>query len=212
MADVVALKKSRNGFALNFTRAVNSAKSYLEESSPDHIIVSEHLSRVDKRFKVLDDAQMAVPSVVSDSSEDQYIDTYEREYFDVTVALKKLSCSATGAPTAASLLNSNRKSPCTIKLEKVKFEKFDGNIRSYPRFKSDFLKYIAPQYDAEIQPLMLRSLLPQKVAELVRSCKDDLEDHFRVLDYKFGDQGKMSDSILHEIRSFRPTRKEKIIG
>ena len=94
----------------------------------------------------------------------------------------------------------------------MKFEKFDGNIRSYPRFKSDFLKYIAPQYDAEIQPLMLRSLLPQKVAELVRSCKDDLEDHFRVLDYKCGDQGKMSDSILHEIRSFRPTRKEKIIG
>ena len=35
---------------------------------------------------------------------------------------------------------------CKLGLQKLKFDKFDGEIRKYPRFKEQFLSYIKPQY------------------------------------------------------------------
>ena len=44
-----------------------------------------------------------------------------------------------------------------LKLEKLKFDEFDGTIMKYPKFKQEFIKIIKPRYGKEEEAVALRS-------------------------------------------------------
>ena len=88
----------------------------------------------------------------------------------------------------------------SFRLEKLRFQIFDGNVRKYPRFKSEFNKYVEPICNPDQVAFILRSYLSEEIKEEVDNLGDDLKDIWDCLDKKYGDQGKLIDAIMSEVK------------
>jgi hypothetical protein len=73
-----------------------------------------------------------------------------------------------------------------VKLERLKLEKFDGNLRKYPAFKDSCKKYIEPMCPKSQLAFMLRSHLEEPVKEEVANIEDDHTLLWNRLDAKYG--------------------------
>ena len=72
------------------------------------------------------------------------------------------------------------KSPLSImRLEKLRFQTFDGDIRKYPKFKAEFQKYIQPLRKSDEIAFILRSYLIDEISEEV---DDDIDQIWKRLD------------------------------
>ena len=67
----------------------------------------------------------------------------------------------------------------------VKFESFDGNIRRYPRFKEQFLKYVKPRYEETEEAFILRSHLTENIRDEVDNLGEEADALWRRLDKKY---------------------------
>ena len=91
-----------------------------------------------------------------------------------------------------------------FKLERMKLPSFDGNIRDYPRFISDFHKYIMPNIkDDTSASYILRSCLSGKALEDIRNVDDDIDKMLERLKQKFGHKSKLADVIMNDIKHMR---------
>ena len=97
-----------------------------------------------------------------------------------------------------------------IKLEPMKLSTFNGDIRSFPRFKTDFNKYIKPRVSADSCPYILKTCLIGSVLQnLIRNVDDDITKMWERLDEKYGRAPKLVEVILKDIRSVRLIRCEE---
>ena len=94
-----------------------------------------------------------------------------------------------------------------LQMEKVKMPSFDGNIRKYPQFKTDFTKHVLPVTSDTSAPYVLRSCLSSEPLECVKSVDDDLEEMWARLDRKYGDPTKITDVVINAIQNFKPIRE-----
>ena len=85
----------------------------------------------------------------------------------------------------------------------VKFESFDGNIRRYPRFKEQFLKYVKPRYEETEEAFILRSHLTENIRDEVDNLGEEADALWRRLDKKYGDVGKIVESIMSDIKHMK---------
>ncbi len=78
-----------------------------------------------------------------------------------------------------------------IRLEKLKFEPFSGELRKYPRFKEEFLKHVKPRYKPHEEAFVLKSYLATDIKEDVDNLGDDATEIWRRLDRKYNDKSQM---------------------
>ena len=109
---------------------------------------------------------------------------------------------------AETLIDNERKSESTqkqnlLQLEKIKMPQFTGDIREYPRFKTDFLMQVLPVINKENAAYILRSCLDKDAAGAVKSTNDNLESLWKRLDEVFGDPAKIVDVIRNSIQATR---------
>ena len=109
---------------------------------------------------------------------------------------------------AETLIDNERKSESTqkqnlLQLEKVKMPHFTGDIREYPRFKTDFNTQVLPVINKENAAYILRSCLDKDAAGAVKSTDDNLESLWKRLDEVFGDPAKVVDVIMNSIQATR---------
>ena len=88
----------------------------------------------------------------------------------------------------------------SIRLEKLRFQTFDSDIRKYPKFKAEFQKYIQPLCKSDEIAFIFRSYLTDEISEEVDSMGDDIDQIWKRLDKKCGDTGKLVDAIMSEIK------------
>ena len=50
----------------------------------------------------------------------------------------------------------------SLKLERIKFDSFDSDLRRHPKFKSEFTKYIQPSYKSEEIVFVLKTIYQKK--------------------------------------------------
>ena len=93
-----------------------------------------------------------------------------------------------------------------LQLEKVKMPLFTGEIRDYPRFKTDFEKQVMPTINVESAPYILRSCLSKGLADVVKSIDNDYKAMWKRLDEKYGDPTKVVDVIMNAIQNTRNIR------
>ena len=93
-----------------------------------------------------------------------------------------------------------------LQLEKVKMPLFTGEIRDYPRFKTDFEKQVKPTINIESAPYILRSCLSKGPPDVVKSIDDDYKALWKRLDEKYGDPAKVVDVIMNAIQNKRNIR------
>ena len=87
-----------------------------------------------------------------------------------------------------------------IQLEPLKIDRFEGNLRRYPRFKHDFETMIYPFFSKhkEQLPIVLRSYLSPAVQEDVENI-DNYDEMWNRLEEKYGNRQKLIDDILNDI-------------
>jgi len=86
-----------------------------------------------------------------------------------------------------------------VQLERIKIEKFQGNLRKYPKFKEQFEKYVKPLCQDAQLPFILRAHLSDDVKEEVDDVDDDIVTLWKRLDYKYGNRDKQIEMILADI-------------
>ena len=87
-----------------------------------------------------------------------------------------------------------------LKIDKAKLPPFDGNVRTYPQFKSDFINHIEPHCNRTELALVLRIHLGPEVKERVESCGSNYGEIWNRLDHLFG-RRKAVDLILLDIKN-----------
>ena len=88
----------------------------------------------------------------------------------------------------------------SFRLEKLRFHMFDGNVRKYLQFKSQFNKYVEPICKPDQVAFILKSYMSGKMKEEVDNLGDDLKDIWDRLDKKYGDQGKFIGAIMSKVK------------
>ena len=88
---------------------------------------------------------------------------------------------------------------CGLKLERMRLPSFNGNIRDYPKFKSDFDKYVMPKLNPKDIPFVLKSCFTGKAYELIKNVEDDVTSIWQWINDKYGRPSKIMDEVLFDI-------------
>ena len=94
-----------------------------------------------------------------------------------------------------------------LKLEKLRFQEFDGSLGKYPMFKQDFIKLIKPNY-RETEEAFARHSYSPSVREEVEHLDDDCESIWQRLDEKYGNESKLIDLLMHDMKRLRINRDD----
>ena len=86
----------------------------------------------------------------------------------------------------------------TLKMQKIDFEQFKGDMRGYPNWKMQFETHISPKYSENEQILVLKSHLSDKVKEDVKNFAD-VKEIWEYLDNKYGNNRKIIDMVMNDI-------------
>ena len=97
--------------------------------------------------------------------------------------------------------DSSGKQQNSIKLERVKFRTFDGDVRKYPKFKFEFNKFVAPLCAEKQLPFILKSYLCDSVRQEVETYDHDINAMWKRLDEKYGTIQKLIDCILSDLKN-----------
>ena len=100
--------------------------------------------------------------------------------------------------------------PTTVHVKKLAPPKFSGNIREYPTFVKDYVKYMEPTYGRDAYAL--RCCLTGKALDEVSGVNDDYEEMWKRLNLVFHDSEKLVDLILCEIKLLTPLKEDDSIG
>ena len=131
--------------------------------------VKDARAKLDDRMKACDQAQEKSVASLTDkkvqTSELDWIASILEAYKTGTAAEIFISCNSCkentpmseGRPGAAS----------GIRLEKLKFYSFNGNLRKYRRFKEQFLQHVKLLYKPDEEAFVLRSYLTDEIKEEV---------------------------------------------
>ena len=95
-----------------------------------------------------------------------------------------------------------------LKLERMKIPQFSRNIREYPRFKSDFTRYVMPSIkDSHSAAYILKSCLSGSALDAVKNVDDDVKNMWKRLDEKYGRTSKLTDAILLDIKQLKAVQE-----
>ena len=89
--------------------------------------------------------------------------------------------------------------PKLLQLERLKLDKFNGDVRKYPTFRETFQLYVEPMVPKSQLPLMLRGSLEESVKQEVENIADDMTLLWKRLDEKYGSHSKYVDIILSDL-------------
>ena len=96
-----------------------------------------------------------------------------------------------------------------MKIKPLPLPRFDGDPREYPRFRSDFLKQMAPRCAEEALAYTLRTCLCKRAQEIVKVIDDDFEEMLKRLDEEYGDPSHTVDMIVSQITRFRIPKDDR---
>ena len=91
-----------------------------------------------------------------------------------------------------------------LKLERMKMPTFNGQIRDYPSFKSDFERQVMPSIKSnEAAAYVLKSCLSKEPLEIVKNVDDDIHQMWVRLNDRYGRSSKITDAIMYDIKHLK---------
>ena len=189
-----------------FTRAHNALSIAIES---DECVVRTLERRFDELKLRWNEVQLKHDEYISTldgrtdeeiQKEDVWIDELAKTFYNVEEETDKLLTNSvvktdlTEKPTKSTDVKSS------VQLERMKLKKFEGNIRKYPRFKEEFLKHVMPLCDKSQLSFVLRSYVSEEICEDIENIGDDFNGIWKRLDEKYGNIGKLIDTIMGEIK------------
>lgn len=106
-------------------------------------------------------------------------------------------------PAEDSRSDEGKRNSIGLKLQRMPLPKFDGEIREYPRFKSDFRTQVVPSISNEQQMYVLKSCLTGTPLELVKNVDHNVQEMWKRLDDRYGEPSKLVDVIMYDIKKMK---------
>ncbi len=209
------IKRDQEG--MKFYKSVDTTEKLLKieaEAIPNHVAVAlgSALDRLDEIKNKCDKAQIEYIAAITNSGQDvtseqknwivKIVEVYNGicDECRVYISLHEKKFELSSVPESSE--------GGAIRLEKLKFEPFSGELRKYPRFKEEFLKHVKPRYKPHEEAFVLKSYLATDIKEDVNNLGDDATEIWRRLDRKYNDKSKMVDSIMAEIKQLTASANE----
>ena len=210
-------KAARSQAKAQFTRSKRSLSDALNLPEISPSTVERRFNEMKKRWDVVQEAHDAFAAHEEDMGPedagklDEWIDAVAKEFDNMEVASDKMleqsKADSTARPrdpeTTATSSNVS-----AVKVERMKFSQFNGDIRRYPQFKEEFCKHVATLYKAEQLAFVVKSYLSAMVREEVESCGEDYLGIWKRLDQRFGDKGRLINAIMDEVNSLPSGRND----
>lgn len=208
------LKTKRIVGKQQFTRAENSLRRLLESGRGLEDTIRRKFEELSSKWQAVQDAHdvlMAQPEQEDVETESKWIDEmmtrYENIEIDADAALMKFKHKQQSDVAEQSEIKhpthqvTYKDAPVQghLQLERLKLEKFDGELRKYPSFKERFNLYIKPICPKSQLPFILRSHLESKVREEVENVDDDMTCLWARLDLKYANHTKFVDIVLSDL-------------
>ena len=92
------------------------------------------------------------------------------------------------------------KNESIVKIDKMKFQVFDGDMKRYPEFRAEFIKHVQPQCTESQQAYVLKQHLSEAVRDEVSNVSDDYEQMWQRLNQRYGRTSKIVDAILADVK------------
>ena len=200
-------KQARTTAKGQFTRAKRSLTDALNLSDVPISTVERRFNELKKKWDMVQETHDAY-SVHSGEMEvgeadklDEWIDEMITTFDDLEIkADKKIDqIRSTEAPSPKDKDSKKRSEVGAVKVERMKFPQFEGDIRRYPQFKEEFIKHIGPICQKDQLAFVLKNHLSPIVREEVESCGEDYTEIWKRLDQRFGDEGRLINSIMDEV-------------
>ena len=219
MTDATELKRKRTISKSQFTRAENKLREAITPTYADYPIntVERRYSEVKQRWNqaqdahdhyvsclVVDTDQLATEELWIDEVADRFdkIEIEFDKYVEERTLMKPLVNREVVQQPSSSRegVAQGQVHPSVIKIERMKFPSFSGDIRKYPQFREEFIKHIQPQCQWEQLTFVLKSYLVDEIREEVNNVGEDYEKVWERLDKTYGNTGKLVDAILYEVK------------
>ena len=177
----------------------------LKDRNVGNSTVDEIESEIKGQFKKVKDANMKIIQAKGESAETEinWLVDIHRQYQTAIGIITQLKDNNSEKTTSSSIVSKNKRS--NLQLQKIPMPSFTGNIRDYPRFKSDLEKYVLPTIEnADASAYVLASSLQGEALQLVKNLSDDITAMWRRLDEVYGNHAKVVDIIMNEIKRLAP--------
>ena len=216
-------KGARTVAKSKFTRAEKSLMKAL-----DTVVPMSTLSRRFEDFKKAyteaedshEDYTLLLQAVDVDAiaNEEQWIEDLTTRYELLEVKYDEKSKALADAqipPPAAAAPNpapapdaEPNQSKSMFKTERMKFPPFDGNIRKYAKWKEEFEMHIKPSCTPEQLAFVLKSYLCDELRDEMNAFGGTADEIWERLDERFGNQSRLVDNILAEVRAIEHCRDD----
>ena len=191
------LLRHRNAASVKFRRKINAFKCQARMHRP-HEVLSGFYLEVSEAFKSLEQIHEQYLQQLCESEEGEfhnliksaeaYIEEFESEKDEIHNTL--IECQ----------LNVKTQQN-QIKVKRLDGPTFDGNIRKFPTFKTEYERIMNKIYNRDA--FALRQSLVGDAAKVVLGVEDDYDEMMRRLDVCYGDPCKLIDCIIDEIKHLK---------
>ena len=197
-------KDSRTAAQRRFVRAETALNNAMVEGDIPIKLLEQRYNEVKQQWKelqvahdnyIIKELKDVEQSVIA--KEDELIDGFASRFSQIEIAAYRKIRDAS-AVTNANDTGAAKQKPF-IKLECLKFPMFDGNVRNYPKFKSEFEKYIKPMCGIDQLPIVIKQYLSESVRRDVDNF-DTTAAIWKRLDSKYGSKQKLVDAIMQDIK------------
>ena len=172
-------KAKRTSAKTQFTRSEKKLKEALLDADSYPIsLIERRLDDLKIRWNTVQDAhdeyiQSNTEAADQEQQEtwiNEIADRYDSLEVDVLRALEEHNLKSSIIKqeeklTQQQAVAASSKSQSSVQLDRLKLDKFEGDIRKYPKFREQFDLYIKPLCSPSQIPLVLRSHLSDKVKE-----------------------------------------------
>ena len=211
MAD--AAEKQRRATKRGFVRAETLLKTSLTDVTTPKDTIQRRFVDLECNYKELEKAHDSYiealnADAVREEEEEAWLTEFTTRFHNLEVQydkrMKEISkTEIDAANTATTAKTAEPKKDNIVKLERMKFNIFDGNIRKYPKFKEDFNIHIKPMCDPTQIPFVLKSYLSEELREDVDCLGENLTEIWERLDRRFGNESRLVDTILADVKAIQ---------
>ncbi|KAK4311495.1 hypothetical protein Pmani_017044 [Petrolisthes manimaculis] len=197
------LRRLRGTARGKVTRKCQLLNEQVRQGKPSNIIeiyyeeVKEAFTELERRHETLvnricEGEEKDEEFQVKLDEEDQYIAQVEimkTEAYDQLLALRKRESDI-------------REQVVRVKIKPLEPPRYDGDIRQYQTFRSNYNKIMTDNYGKSA--FALYQCLSGEALSLVHGVEDDFDEMFRRLDQRYADPIKLTDCVIDQLKKLKP--------
>lgn len=218
------LKKARRPVRASITKLLNDVTAELQKDEPSRNVLECSLLKLeDVSLKLGEFDQQVLDKLLDDDTEEDVyeaeyadIDSYQDKVRDIRIMIKKVispNTSRSGSPAPSTYSTAASETPSgnqtrNYKLPKIEIKKFDGQLKNWLGFWSQFKKIHedATLHDSDKFQYLVQSMVTgtraQKLVESYPQSSDNYSKVIEALQSRFGDKVLLAEVYVRELLKF----------